>query len=355
MDEPETWTRGFEIELVAPVGSSRETLAKRIAELRGGSTKRVFYPQSERASRPSVLAYETLTLAFQVLDAAGRPFALLADDITLNADLRDDVEGAPGFYRILSTSKPVLDLVELHASADASLDDVLVPLAALFGTRVAAGEAGVRVVRSRSGVAAMAFPLAGDRERACEVITPPLPGDEAILRRYLGMVLGASHDLGFFVPEESATHVHFDGKLLQDAKAIRNLVCVFGRFGRVLREVLETNPSCTRLGGWPAAFVELATSEAFLALPWPAAARAVLDAGVVKWCDYNVLNLVDPFATKRTFEVRVLGTTFDVDLLVERSMLLARLLGRAVSSPPLARKEEGSRADLDAFLAGGAF
>ncbi len=355
MDRPETWTRGFEIELVAPVGSSREVLARRIAEARGGTTRRVFYPQSERASRPGVLAYETLTIAFQVLDGAGRPFALLADDITLNEDLRDDVEGAPGFYRILSTSKPVLDLLELHASAEAPIDEVLGPLAALYGTRVAAGAEGVHVVRSGSGVVAMAFPLAGDRERASELITPPLPGDEAILRRYLGMVLGASEELGFFVPKESATHVHFDGRLLQDAKAIRNLVCVFSRFGPVLREVLATNPGCTRLGGWPEAFVALALSDAFLALPWPAASRAILDAGVVKWCDFNVLNLVDPFATKRTFEVRILGTTFDVDLLVERSMLLARLLGRAVTLPPLAPGGEPSRAALEAFAVGGAW
>lgn len=355
MDEPETWTRGFEIELVAPVGCSRETLARRIAEVRGGTTARVFYPQSERASRPGILAYETLTLAFQVLDGAGRPFALLADDITLNADLRDDVEGAPGFYRILSTSKPVLDLVELHASAAATIDEVLAPVASLFGTRVAPGAEGVHVVRSRSGIVAMAFPLAGDRERACEIITPPLPGDEAILRRYLGMVLGASKELGFVVPVESATHVHFDGKLLQDAKVIRNLVCIFTRFGPVLREVLQTNPACTRLGGWPEAFVALALSKAFLALPWADAARAILEAGVVKWCDFNVLNLVDPFATKRTFEVRILGTTFDVDELVARSMLLARLLGRAVALPPLTPGGEATRAALEAFAAGGAW
>lgn len=346
--------RGFEIELMATKDSSREVLAGRLAEGLGGTTRRVFYPQSEISTNPAVQGYETLTLAFQVLDDGGRVFALLADDITLNEDIDHDAEGAAGFYRILSAHKPILDLIETTCSAEDDINDVLIPIAELYGSSVVHGEQGVRAVRCRSGIVATALPLAGDRQRACEIISPPLGGDAVFLRRYLTKVLTVSRELGFFIPRESATHVHFDAQPLRSATVMRNLALVLLRFGRALRHLCETNDACTRLGTWPQSFVDLVVSPRFLGMDWNEAARAMNETSVVKWCDFNVLNIFDPFATKRTFEVRILKTTWDAERLVEQSNMFEKLLQWSVRLPALptrdARGDEGQAAELALFL-----
>lgn len=355
-DVPEKWPRGFEIELMAPKGSSREVLAKRLASaVSGGTTRRIFYPQSEISTRPNVPGYETLTLGFQVVDGKGRTFALLADDITLNDDIDHDVEGMPGWYRILTPHRLIVDLALAHCSAEATIDDVLGPVAELYGTTVVRADGGCRAVRSRSGMVAMAFPLAGERERACEIISPPLGGDDAFLRRYLTTVLSASQELGFIVPKESATHIHYDGDALMNVAAIWNLVRIFTRFQAPLKTLSETNPSCTRLGPWPKDFLDLVLAPSFLDRTWPDAARAMNGTSVAKWCDFNVLNLFDPFATKRTFEVRILKTSFDFGWLVDRSNTFETLLRRAVLLPPLppSTTADGTHETLHRFLEDG--
>lgn len=351
------WKAGFEIELMAPRGSSRAALAREIAARAGGSVRRVFYPQSEIDTAGRVKGYETLTLGFEVLDARGLPVVRLVDDITLNADLDLDVEGASGWYRVLSTHKCVLDLVEARCDAEAPLEEVLAPLAELYRTAQRHGPQGMRVVDSKSGTLAAALPLAGERERACELITPPLLAERAERLRFL---LGAASESGFTVPKESATHVHFDGEALSNPKAFRNVVAVFHRFREILKARFRTNPACTRLGPWPDDLLSLVASERFVTLPWPEARRAIDSTRILKWCDFNLLNLVDPFASKRTFEVRILPTVLDAPTVVGWASFFERLLRRAVDAPLLTvlpTLPAGAQAEkeLEAFLATGAF
>lgn len=54
---------------------------------------------------------------------------------------------------------------------------------------------------------AIATPLPGERERPCEIITPPLQNN---YRDYLETILNAARDLDFTIPQEGAIHIHFD-------------------------------------------------------------------------------------------------------------------------------------------------
>jgi hypothetical protein len=355
MSREPLWKCGFEVELMAPKGKSRETLANALALALGGSCRRTFYPQSEIDTQRKGAGFETLTLAFEVLDSAGVRVCLLADDTTLNSDIDHEVEGASGWYRILSSHRAPLDLVELHCDPEAALPEVLGPIARLFHTDVTSGSLGMRRVDGPSGTVVAALPLAGDRERACEIITRPLLADHRLV---LGILLDAARSQGFFVPRESATHIHFDGTRLQDPRALRNVALASHRFREVLRARWKTNPACTRLGPWPRDALELVASSKFLALTWSEAARALDATSLRKWCDFNALNLVDRFARKRTFEVRILPTTLSADALVEAALFFEAFLERALAcevlSPlPTLAPEASADAALAAFLDAG--
>lgn len=328
------WKCGFEVELMAPKGKSRETLASTLAGSLGGLTRRRFYPQSEVDTASEGKGYESLTLAFDVLDAQGHTQFTLADDVTLNADIDSCLVGADGWYRILSTQRTHCDLVEAQCDATASLDDVLRPLARLFHTEVRLGAEGLRIVDSKTATVAVALPLAGDRERACEIITRPFQSGENV-RAALQSAFALAKVEQFFVPKESATHIHFDGTRLQDPTVLRNLVAVFHRFRLVLRRRFATNEACVRLGPWHRNLFELVFSDAFLNMKWSEAARHLHGTAASKFCDFNIINLFEPFAAKKTFEVRILPTTLEANALVDAALVFEALLERIVASPVL--------------------
>jgi hypothetical protein len=83
LDEAGPWKKGFEIELLAPKGSSRRDLADRIAEHVDGRVRTCFYPQSEPSLVPNLPVFENLILGFDVLDTQGERVALIVDDLTI--------------------------------------------------------------------------------------------------------------------------------------------------------------------------------------------------------------------------------------------------------------------------------
>ena len=92
------WKIGVEIELLAPKGASRETLAKRVAERVGGTVTRIFHPESETSALPGQPVFENLTLGFRVADARGNWVASFVDDLTLQRDLDKRHAPQPGWW-----------------------------------------------------------------------------------------------------------------------------------------------------------------------------------------------------------------------------------------------------------------
>ena len=199
------WKTGFEIELLAPIGSSRADLAQRLAAETDGLAQRIFYPQSEPGMAPGIPVFENLVIGFDVTDRQGAPVARLVDDLTIRADLDREAAPAAGWMRILSDDPRFLSLVQHHCDPRAPIASVLDPLAGLFGTLPERAEADlVKVTDAMGRAVAIATGLPGERERPCELITPPFLDGQAGKLEFL---LARARELGFTVPAEAARSV----------------------------------------------------------------------------------------------------------------------------------------------------
>ncbi|MFO0744832.1 MAG: amidoligase family protein [Myxococcota bacterium] len=331
------WRVGFELELMAPPGADRRMLAEAIAARRpGGSVRRVFHLESEPSAVKGKPVFHNLTLGFEALDGDGRVLARCLDDLTLQADLDRLAAPRPGWFRIVSDDARLLRLAARHAAPEAGLPGVLEPVAALFGTALEPGPGGMfRLVDDLGASVMIGAPLPGERERPCELVTPPLDGDRA---ERLGELVGVARELGFGVPREAALHIHYDAAALRDARVIADLVAFFARHGEALKTLVATNPACRRLGGWAPELVAAATAPDFATLPWPAAEARLKALEPTKYCDFNLQNLVYRTPGKDTFEVRVLPVSLDVAQVLAAAELFEAILV-ALCAGPLAIAE----------------
>ncbi|MXO55363.1 hypothetical protein GRI36_00570 [Altererythrobacter gangjinensis] len=318
------WKMGFEVELVAPRGSSRLQLADKVARSCGGTVSRFFHPQSEPSDTPDRPTFENLTLAFHVTGSTGEHIASFVDDLTLQADMNKRKAPLPGWYRIIADDGRILRLVMRHCDPDASHMELLGPLAELFGTSPQPHEGNmVRVVDDRGISVAIAAPLPGERERPCELVTAPIAADHEVV---LTDLLGQAAELGFFIPTEGATHIHFDAERLCSARVIAKLVAVLEKFGDDLKRVVGVNANCVRLGSWPASLRELTSGAEFQALEWPDARAALAALKLSKYCDFNLLNIASRNTAKHTFEVRILPASLDALCILEAAELFQAIL-----------------------------
>ena len=161
--------------MIAFRGLSRETLAKKLCPS-DGSINRFFHPQSEPSKIPNTPIFENLTIGFEVLDSQGNLIAQCVDDLTLQQDCQPNIPAKPGWYRIVSDDRRLLELVRQQCNPETSLKEVLKPIANLFNTKPEFGKGNmVKIVDSNSSPYRDSRPpLPGERERPCEIITPPL-------------------------------------------------------------------------------------------------------------------------------------------------------------------------------------
>ncbi|MCA9794258.1 MAG: amidoligase family protein [Candidatus Eremiobacteraeota bacterium] len=328
------WRLGVEVELLAPPGKSRYDLALAIAREYDGTVRRIFHPQSEPSKVPGMPVFHNLTLGFEVLDAQGERVARCVDDLTLQADLVRETPPLPGWYRIVSDDERLLRLIARQSDPDHDLTQVLEPVARLFGTNLEAGPGGMQRVNDETGASvAIVAPLPGERERPCELITAPL--DDAHQCR-LERLLKLARELGFTAPVEGATHFHFDATRLQSAGALANLVRLVGACP--LREMVGTNPRCRRLGAWPSELLETVSAPDFSQLDWAQATSRISKLPLTKYCDFNLLNCLNPRARQNTVEIRILPVWLEAEPMIKMAALFAAILRRAggppVESPP---------------------
>jgi hypothetical protein len=319
-----TWKSGFEIELLAPQGRSRADLAARVARRHSGAVTCFFHPQSEPSAVPGRPIFENLTPGFTVTDASGALVASFVDDLTLQRGLAKSAAPRPGWFRIVADDGRLLRLVMQQCRPDAPLQEMLRPLAALFGTAIETHTSGmVRVLDDRGISVAIGAPLPGERERPCEVVTPPLETGHA---RVLTELLEDARAEGFVAPFEGATHIHFDAAPLLSAQIIAILVETLWSHGDALKRLVGANPNCVRLGRWPESLPALVRSDAFLAMAWPEARGALTGLGLTKYCDFNLLNIATENTRKHTFEVRILPVYLDPSPILEAASLFESLL-----------------------------
>ena len=322
---------GVEIELLAPAGSDRRSLAGEIARRCGGQVTQTFHTDSEPSLVPGMGLFLHLTPAFEVHDAAGRPVCSLVDDITITADLDHAAAAPAGWYRLLTDDHRLLGLLARHSDPAAPLETVLQPVAELFGVPVEVVGGAVRVSDPHGLTVALAAPLPGQRERPCEIVTPPLTEDH---EHALEALLAPARDLGFTVPREAAVHLHLDGAPFRSVEPFRNLVRLFGRWRPALRAALGTNPACQRLQPLPEALLDLVEQSWPDARGWRTLQAAAATTGLTKFYDINLTQLLTEQPFRDTIEVRILPGALHARQITTSAALLEALLDRCLDQQP---------------------
>jgi hypothetical protein len=298
------WKIGVEIELLAPPDSSRADLAQVYAEDHRGRVRRTLHQDSEPSRVPGHPVFHNMTLGFESLDDQGRLIASCVDDLTLQDDLHRQAKPKPGWWRIVCDDERLLRLLSRHVDPELDLPDALADLAPLCGGQLLSAPGGLyRLVDAVGSPLVIAAPLPGERERPCEIITPPIESGHAARLEYL---LSVARRLRFSVPVEGATHIHFDAGPLCNAGTIANLVNLLQAWGGRLRRLCGTPASFRRVGGWPDALLECVNRADYRALPWADAQARLRALEPSKFCDFNLKNIAHGRLDRHTFEVRIL-------------------------------------------------
>jgi hypothetical protein len=334
---------GFEIELIAPRGLSRRTLAVELAGRCGGRIHPVWHHDSEPSLVPGLGRFVHLTQGFEVRRADGRPLCTLVDDITLLADLDPRATPPPGWFRILSDDQRLLRLLARHSDPGGTLDAALDATAQLWGSVVQRVGDVYRLDDSSATTIALAAPQGAERERPCEIVTPPLTGDH---HEALEELLSAARDLGFTVPVEAAVHLHVDGAPFREAHALANLVRLFAHWREPLRTLLQTNPACRRLAPLPSSLVAAADGGA----PIEQLRKAADEGELTKFFDVNLTQVLTDTPFRDTVEIRILPGAIDAGPIVDRAALVELLLDRCEWREPFPDPPADPAAAVEALL-----
>jgi hypothetical protein len=321
---------GFELELLAPKGSSRRTLADELAARCGGSARPVWHVDSEPVPVESLGGrFIHLTQGFEVRRASGEVLCTLVDDITITADLDRSAPALPGWHRLLTDDLRFAWLLERHCDAAAPVETVLDPAARLWCAAVET-VGNVRRLDVRGATVALAAPSGGERERPCEIVTPPIAEGHA---ERLEELLEPARDLGFTVPREAAVHLHLDGKPFREPATLANVVRLFAHWRDQLRTRLATNPECRRLQPLPAELVAVADGEPSYDELRDAAARS----GLSKFFDVNLTQLFRENPLRDTLEIRILPGAIHPADVIGPAVIIERLLDRCEEGPRIGR------------------
>jgi len=334
---------GFEIELMAPPGLSRRTLAVDLAARCGGRVHPVWHHDSEPSLVPGLGRFLHLTQGFEVRRSDGSPLCTLVDDVTLLADLDPRAPAAPGWFRVLTDDRRLLHLIAAHSDPGGTLTAALDASAQLWGTVVQRHD-DVYVLEDPGGATiALAAPQGAGRERPCEIVTPPLTGDHGAA---LEDLLGPARELGFTVPREAAVHLHLDGGPFREAYALANVVRLFAWWREPLRALLQTNPACRRLAPLPEPLV-----EAVRGVPsYEDLVKAADDGELTKFFDVNLTQLLTDTPRRDTIEIRILPGAIEAADILNRAALVELLLERCLQPEPFPDAPADPQAALDALL-----
>jgi Putative amidoligase enzyme len=318
---------GFEIELLAPRGLSRHTLALDLAARCGGQVLPVWHHDSEPSLVPGLGRFLHLTQGFQVLRGTGESLCTLVDDVTLLADLDPRARPVPGWHRVLTDDPRLLSLLARHSDPGGTQHTALDAAAALWQVEVERHGDVYRLGDPSGSTIALAAPLGGERERPCEIVTPPLTSEHGAA---LEELLSPARELGFTIPAEAAVHLHFDGARFRQAASLANVIRLFAHWREPLRALLSTNPACRRLAPLPPELVLAADSGP----SYGDLQEAAGFGGLTKFFDVNLTQLFAQTPIRDTIEVRILPGALHADDLLMKADLIERLLERCLDLTP---------------------
>jgi hypothetical protein len=306
----------------------------------------VWHTDSEPSLVPGMGHFLHLTPGFEVLDQDGAPLCTLVDDITIADEL--DVQAPPltGWFRLLSDEPRLLRLVAEITDPAGDILSAGQRVAAIFGTAVERIGPMIRVDDRAGATVVIGAPVRGERERPCEIVTPPLTADHAAA---LEALLAPAHEFGFTVPVEAAVHLHLDAGPFRTVPAFSNVVRLFGHWRELLWRALDTNPRCRRLNALPGALLDLVEQ------PWEAwepLRAAASEVGLTKFFDVNLTKVLALRPDRHTLEVRILPGSIDAVTTASQATLIEALLLRCRQDKPVPRPTTSSIDELRRLTTG---
>lgn len=308
---------GFELELLAPEGRSRFTLAEELARRFHGRVEHGFkYASAGRTPEGQPVC--ELSPAWRVVRPDGSVVASLVEDLTIREGV---TASGPGVG-----TKLLMDDVRLAMWAESKswVESPRFLLNALCSTFN--GILDERVVRDPWGQAlAVVVPSDAGRERVCEIVTSPLLRHERrdVVKALMEVALGQ----GFRIPVEAALHAHLDRGPWMETARLKRLILALSSEREALQAALQPNPRCTQVGPFPADVVRVAT-EAPDDLPFGAFCAALEMAGLKRALDFNLLGVVRKFPKHPTIEVRCLRMQENPDAMVDDVERVEQVIAR---------------------------
>lgn len=317
---------GYELELLAPAGETRYTIATYLAKHYSCQVTPFFHRESDLwpkslHSKP----FYCLTRGFRLEKDGSWQFKVVNDmTIGKQIDLEKSIE--EDWYHLLSDDIRLIDLMHSHCDPNAKTPVILLPIAKLFRTTIQKNNDIFQVIGPRSSLICASHRFFGDRNRICELVTAPIHNNH---KETLQKVLALMIQKGCTIPEEAAFHIHFDAIDFYTPPLLLRLIRYFHVWSNILKALIPPNPNCTRIGAYAATVIDYAFDKKNQSLSWSQTTDSLKKLGAQKYCDFNfvnVLNVAKDNPQKRTIEIRTIPMTFDADALVAATGLFSGFL-----------------------------
>jgi hypothetical protein len=168
------------------------------------------------------------------------------------------------------------------------------------------------------------------RHAACELVTAPLGTDER--SEFLATVYAILAEHGVAAAKTGAMHIHFDANIWQEPSLLSALLVMYSERRQSIWDDWKTNRQSTKLGPFPADAVEYSRRVLSGEEAGDDIAGVLLDCGVQKYLDINVLGVLDPFYPQPTLEVRCLPVPATPDAAADSIHKVQSFLTEVVSS-----------------------
>ena len=89
---------------------------------------------------------------------------------------------------------------------------------------------------------------------------------------------------------------------------------------------MDTNPACMRLGPFDPEFIQVVGRPEFKHLDWEDMCKILMPFKLTKYCDYNLINMINQTEEKDTLEIRILPGLMDVEKIIKYARFFEALL-----------------------------
>ena len=273
---------GIEFEWLAPKGLSRQTYAQYLATQIGGSVQSFWHPQVEPAKVPGTPLFHNLTQGFAILDADGSKLAHTVGDLTIQAQLTE--------HSLPNRAGTELSVMISDCCFSLRHTPVWVICILLFRLRnIWNNTTTTRLhhrIEDEYQLRLFCAPMPGERE--CEVVS------EYRTTFTSRKTHRTAQKLGFTVPIESATHIHFCARPFSIHEPLETL-SLLHTYRWVLRDILKPTSAAFVWARGPRSSLFVGTR---FCAPILEQARHGSSASADQIRDFNIKNLIHDFQAK---------------------------------------------------------